>query len=139
MGRQGITPSPTPPSPGITPPPQRSPSPPKHERGLDAIQTTNVNRGLSPDLYNASPRLPKATGPSGYENGQSVGGIENQGFQRQQQRRVTNPQEEKIFYDKDRLGADEEEDEEPGPAAMSATSYPGQEWNPYAGVYEDDY
>ena len=131
-GRQ-ITPSPTPPSPGITPPPRSQ----KQGRGrgarLDAIQTTLANqRGPSPDLYTASPKVPP---PQQKE-------VDNQ-FQRQghpqvQRRRETNPQEEKIVYDADRLGAPEE-DEEPGPAAMSATSYPGQEWNPYAGVYEDEF
>ena len=50
-------------------------------------------------------------------------------------------QEEKIFYDKDsgmRGAYGRDEDDYAGPS-MSATSYPGQEWNPYgAGGWDDD-
>jgi hypothetical protein len=119
-----ITPSPTPPSPGYTPPPsEQQQSSVAHTAQADQrrssnmqpissnsnIQTTTLQRGHSPDLYNASPRLPKPD----------------------------KAQEEKIYYNPDRLGP--EPDEEHEPAAMSATSYPGQEWNPYAGVYDDGY
>ena len=86
-GRDGITPSPTPPSPAYTP--ERETSPPLHsidekefERGLESerqdrgrrldnahqsrgnllgdqnIRTTTIDRGPSPDLYHASPKLP---------------------------------------------------------------------------------
>lgn len=77
-GRPGITPSPSPPSPAYTP--EREASPPRYsadEKALEAgiggsgqqergrtlggdqnIRTTTLNRGPSPDLYNASPRFP---------------------------------------------------------------------------------
>lgn len=44
-------------------------------------------------------------------------------------------QEEKIFYDAESgmrgYGVE-------APPSMSATSYPGQEWNPYGGGWEED-
>jgi len=139
-GREGITPSPSPPTPGISPPPPQQPSPPKHDsRGrLDPIQTTTLNRGPSPDLYNASPRLPPAPAINTSNNASAHsqnGGIDLKENKKLQE--LASAREEKIYYDRDRLGFEEEEDT--GPAAMSATSYPGQEWNPYAGVYEDGF
>jgi hypothetical protein len=138
-GGRDITPSPTPPSPGITPPPARSPTPTKQsQRGHDTIQTTTLNRGPSPDLYNASPQLPKPVSDLG-ANGHNVGSKQSVEAERERARQMASAQEEKIYYNKDRLGPPSDDDEEPGPASMSATSYPGQEWNPYAGVYEDEY
>jgi len=129
--RQGITPSPTPPSPGFTPPP--GPQSRNHNSLTMNITASSANRRKSPDLYNASPQLPKTA--NDLSLGQGNGGMDEM----EKARKVAIAQEEKIFYDKDRLGTGEDVDEEVGPAAMSATSYPGQEWNPYAGVYEDDF
>lgn len=140
-GREGITPSPTPPSPSITPPRQRSPSPPKYghpSTGADNLRRTTVDRGPSPDLYDASPRLPQPSANLGHGHGhgtrngrgvEAASGKANLDEAQGTRRVQPNPQEEKIFYDKDRLGvSDGEDDEDPQPAAMSATSYPGQEW-----------
>ena len=98
-GRDGITPSPTPPSPAYTPEREASPPPPDYdekelERGLSAsqdrgrrledahqsrgnqllgdqnIRTTVLDRGPSPDLYNASPRLVQNS--NGMGNGASL-------------------------------------------------------------------
>ncbi|KAH8588597.1 hypothetical protein B0O99DRAFT_356161 [Bisporella sp. PMI_857] len=127
--RSGISPSPTPPSPGITPPPQqRSGSPQRDVRRQPNIQTTTLIRNHSPDLYNASPRLPKlhgnpAPGPHSSKENQRAAAI-------------SSAQEEKIVADDGHLGLDDNDNE---PATMSATSYPGQEWNPYAGVYMEEY
>lgn len=185
-GGREITPSPTPPSPAYTP--EREQSPPRYsadekelERGLsggerelergrmlgdgERIRTTQLNRGPSPDLYSASPRLPPTNqGFNAQENsnhsnsnlGTSNGnghaspstqygqgtpsGKENDPASRrlaelQQQKRKA--QEEKIYYDAE-TGEEGHHDEEGEGVAMSATSYPGQEWNPYlAGGYED--
>jgi hypothetical protein len=84
------------------------------------MQTTVVDRGPSPDLYNASPRRPKAVD---FVNEQGQGYADAQ-----KPRKEPDAQEEKIYYDKDNpSGLDEEEEEEIGPGTMSATSYPGQE------------
>lgn len=122
-----VTPSPTPPTPGVTPPPPHANSTSNSQlenfrranlqardanQGLD-IRRTEVERGVSPDLYSASPKMPKV---EGRERGQ----------------------EEKIYYDPERAGGEEEEEEHEA-AVMVATSYPGQEWNPYAGVVDDGY
>lgn len=118
------------------------------------------------DIYDASPRLPKLVtaptvrakpppvsptraagagpgpGPSnlgnGKENGSGSGrpvGKENEHtaeLDNTDQERYRVAREEKIFYD----GGVSEETEPT--ATMSATSYPGQEWNPYSGVAVDD-
>lgn len=201
-GRE-ITPSPTPPSPAYTP--EREQSPPRYsvdekelERGLsgaereregqpqrgrmlgdaERIRTTQVNRGPSPDLYNASPRLPPTTSGfasnpsqnSGHrdsnlgngngsahaspitlntqqdmaQNGQGSSGPSGSVSDLMAKRRAEieiqkkKAAEEKIYYDAE-TGEEGHHDETEGDGVMmSATSYPGQEWNPYlAGGYED--
>jgi len=121
---RGVHP-PTPPSPSITPPPshQRIPSP----RLTPEIQTTTLKRGPSPDLYDASPRLPKPVTDA--EREKAV-----QSREQEKKKAMAMAQEEKIFYDKD--GEAEDDGEVPEPV-MSATSFPGQEWNPYQGVYDE--
>lgn len=148
------SPSPTPPSVNITPERRESPSPQPQapsqsynqygqgqtQRG-QRIKTTILNRGPSPDLYDASPRLPKSNGNSNSERSRSQLGVGDGSIGKKNERelekqRVLNKaQEEKIFYG-DPLHPDTEEDIEP---SMSATSYPGQEWNPYMGVYDEGY
>ncbi|KAG0650242.1 hypothetical protein D0Z07_3126 [Hyphodiscus hymeniophilus] len=229
-GREGTTPSPTPPSPAYTPEREASPPPPGYsdtidekelERGLESshqdreqsrgnispgnillsdrnIRATTLNRGPSPDLYNASPRLlPPNSQPStrndtdGYQVSTSplvqapshvaqTSGMENatalakaksltesrnevsavqtrQGVQTpattvdtalnthsiggplaQGERGRRDAREEKIYYDAE-TGEEGHAEEGDGSLSMSATSYPGQEWNPYidAGGWED--
>ena len=212
-GREGITPSPTPPSPAYTP--ERTSGPPRYsvdekelERGLESghqdrgrmlgdqnIRTTTVNRGPSPDLYNASPRLPppnsgfnatpnarnsnldngnahavpsaqnqhtsqplqqngsSASASTGKENNpttlakarsKKLAELENTESDSHRARRAANAQEEKIYYDAEtgqegHRGGEEGDGEGDG-VMMSATSYPGQEWNPYgAGGWEEGF
>ena len=177
MGRENeggmvSSPSPTPPSVNITPERRESPSPqprPQDQRTNvhipnqghgPGIKTTILNRGPSPDLYDASPRLPK---PINHGNGNlgpskgsqlSIGGggvgraKENERFvnrdananrmaeqELERQRVLNQAREEKIFYGDGGVNLNEEDNE----PSMSATSYPGQEWNPYMGVYEEGY
>lgn len=152
-------------SPSLTPSPP-SPMQGSPERGVSPEMTPHANdirrtevrvppRPTSQeDLYNASPRLPKPARPltnnstngngshsngSVVKNGAIGGGNENHKFApgvvMGAGGRVS--QEEKIPYGPGGGLAPEEEAE---PAAMSATSYPGQEWNPYmAGGWDDGY
>ena len=117
--------SPTPSSPSITPPPshRRIPSPQPSPK----MKSTTLNRGPSPDLYNASPRLPKPDTDA--EREQAM-----QAREAEKKKAMTMAQEEKIYYNKD--GELEDDGEVPEPV-MSATSFPGQEWNPYQGVYDE--
>jgi len=116
------------------------------------------------DLYDASPRLPKtvdpptpifnsngnashpvspttrnSAGPSKLNPAHAQIGKENENenaaeLDNTDQERYREAREEKIFYDG---GVQDEGEVQP---SMSATSYPGQEWNPYAGVgFEDGY
>ena len=189
-GGAEITPSPSPPSPAYTP--EREQSPPRYsvdekelERGLSEaekaaergqmlgdrgrIRTTQLSRGPSPDLYNASPRLPPTNqgfdgqqrsnhrnSNLGNSNGNSNGNVhaspssqhvqgppssaENDPARKrlaELERQKRKAQEEKIYYDAE-TGEEGHHEEEAEGVAMSATSYPGQEWNPYlAGGYED--
>jgi hypothetical protein len=168
-GRLGITPSPSPPSPGLTPPPPPTIHEPQRDKS-DSIKTTTLDRRPNSDLYDASPRLPKelkfgnsagskiskdvnpieakssesASGTIvGKENKKPPGSAELETTEPDPHllRRNRSSQEEKIFYEGgDRLGIGSREvEEEHEPAAMSATSYPGQEWNPYAGGYDDGF
>ncbi|KAL2065252.1 hypothetical protein VTL71DRAFT_2921 [Oculimacula yallundae] len=149
---KGLSPSPTPPSPmegddhGVT------------EGG---IRKTVVNQPSVEDLdlYDASPRLPPghrqshqfeaATGNGHAGPTQTHMHYPNQGANQYQDGNGYTPEregerqhrypEEKIFYEGGGVG------QENGPAeledhetSMSATSYPGQEWNPYAmGAWDD--
>lgn len=115
---------------------------------------------IEDDLYDASPRLPKTVNPptssfnsngnahpASPTNGNGAGpsklnpaqGKENENehaaeLDNTDQERYRAAREEKIFYDG---GVQDEGEVQP---SMSATSYPGQEWNPYAGVgFEDGY
>lgn len=72
-------------------------------------------RAESPGLYSASPRLPKERREMRHEE------------EKQVDERKVQDSEEKIAYDPTRLGGEMESEELEGPAAMSATSYPGQE------------
>lgn len=54
------------------------------------------------------------------------------------EKEMKSAQEEKIFWDHER-GEEGEGDKVPEEPIMSATSFPGQEWNPYIyGELEDD-
>lgn len=156
------SPTPTPPSP-MQGSPERGVSPEMAPHASD-IRRTEVRLPPRPtsqeDLYNASPRLPKPARPltnsstngngshsngTNYSNGSVVknGALGNEsenhkfapGMAMGAGGRVS--QEEKIPYGPSGALAPEEEAE---PATMSATSYPGQEWNPYmAGGWDDGY
>ena len=63
---------------------------------------------------------------------------ENQKAKGVQMQKPVYPEEKIPYGSQSHLGLPNEEDEEAGPASMSATSYPGQEWNPYAGGWNDD-
>jgi hypothetical protein len=123
------------------------------------IKTTQVMRGPSPDLYDASPRLPitQTLTTSSPKPSPKVSPIQtlfppskpaapirmvtpepntltpgSHGI-----RRSTTPaSEEKIFVGHEDRGIVHEMDADPTPS-MSATSYPGQEWNPYSGGWDD--
>jgi len=126
--------------------------------------------GSGEDLYNASPRMPKTVqfpSPSRAgqeyensnfrhsENGQikrvvsesasgRAGGKVNEGLLdrrggSERGRRLRSAQEEKILIGENGEEIEVEIDENE-PPSMSATSYPGQEWNPYAaGGWDEDY
>lgn len=154
--RLEITPSPSPPIESI-PLPRWGKK--EHEPSRDSgNRTLNIGEMRipipdprpSPDLYSASPRLAKPTPPSNSDN-EGVGkddkevdeeaknGSRSSGQlaelddpESHMLRRARGPGEEKIPAE----GLLDVEDHEP--VTMSATSYPGQEWNPYAaGGYED--
>ncbi len=145
------SPSPSPPSPMRTP--QRGVSP-EGNTVSDDIRTTEVRlpSGHEEDLYNASPRLPKPVPTNGngntdhyHQNGTASSvplsdGKENQkvkGIATQFPKTYFDPRvpEEKIpTYTQNQLSTQEDEPI----ATMSATSYPGQEWNPYAGAGWDE-
>lgn len=154
--RLEITPSPSPPS-GDSSLRQRGNKLP--ESGQESNNKTLNGEGQhvaipeprpSPDLYNASPRLPKLThhvdngsGSVGKDdkevhedalgNNSSSHPAELDDPESHMLRRARGTQEEKIPAEEDMLGVEDHE-----PVTMSATSYPGQEWNPYAGgVYEE--
>jgi hypothetical protein len=143
--------SPTTPSP-MQGSPERGVSP---EGGRDDIRRTEINMPTRPtsseDLYNASPRLPNPTPISGANaNGYHVNskrsnshlGVDTNTNGKGDQKissgaAVSRAQEEKIPYHENGLHVPEEDTE---PATMSATSYPGQEWNPYiAGGWDDGF
>lgn len=151
-GQGGISsPSPTPPSP-LPGTPERAVSPEVQDRTPEPkTQTTvlDVNKNASDDLYDASPRLPKGTtftssnignGSASHhssENGHAVGRVGGKENALPQQQHIQIP-EEKILAD-EHGGMGEVHELEDSTTAMSATSYPGQEWNPYgAGAWEDD-
>jgi len=138
--------SPTPPSPGITPPPARPSSiQASSSSSSNPVPTTTTTSPTiapphpSPDLYTASPRLPKSKPlspppeiPSTENGAAELEDPESAAL------RARTWQEEKIPADAD--GEEDGEEEEQEEVRMSATSYPGQEWNPYAeGVYVEDY
>jgi hypothetical protein len=156
--RLDITPSPSPPSVG-TPLSHRGMR--EHERSRESSNRASDREGMripipepkpSPDLYSASPRLPKSTSSTNHDSGST--GIDDKevtedeaarcrGGSPSQLAELDDPEsemlkrargkgEEKIPAEEDLLDVDDQ------PVTMSATSYPGQEWNPYAdGVYED--
>jgi hypothetical protein len=133
--------------------PQRGVSP-EGNTVSDDIRTTEVRlpSGHEEDLYNASPRLPKPVPTNGngntdhyHQNGTASSvplsdGKENQkvkGIATQFPKTYFDPRvpEEKIpTYTQNQLSTQEDEPI----ATMSATSYPGQEWNPYAGAGWDE-
>ncbi|KAG9247163.1 hypothetical protein BJ878DRAFT_493844 [Calycina marina] len=121
--------SPTPPSPSITPP-LTSHQPPQQQQNLvsdrnSAIKQTTLTRAQSPDLYDASPRLPKPVTDTE---------TERERLRVQKEKDMKSAQEEKIFWDKERgeEGRGDDVSEEP---VMTATSFPGQGWDPY--IYGD--
>jgi len=170
--------SPTPPSPmGGTPEREVSPEPtPRIGGSGGAIKTTELHirphSGSGEDLYNASPRIPKAVqfpSPSRAqgqgressnlgtnENGQvkrvasesasgRADGKENDASMvdrrggSERGRRLRSAQEEKILVGEHGEEIEAEIDENEA-LSMSATSYPGQEWNPYAaGGWDEGY
>jgi hypothetical protein len=67
--------------------------------------------------------------------------LENNERDKARMRRERNAQEEKIYYDAETGQEGHRAEEEDGEGvAMSATSYPGQEWNPYgAGGWEEGF
>ena len=139
-GRRVSSLSPTPPSVLTTPDNRESPfpRPQMHPQDLtgdgERIKTTVLNRDPSPDLYDASPRQSRGKGIESVTNrGPHSNSSTEQELERQ--RILDHAREEKIYYGEGGVNMDEE-DSEP---SMSATSYPGQEWNPYVGVYEDGY
>jgi hypothetical protein len=124
------------------------------------IKNTEVTRGPSLDLYDASPRLPithTLTTPSPKPS-PKVSPIQTAFLPSKPvapirmvspepntlapgshgtRRSITPASEEKIFVGHEDRGIVHEMDADPTPS-MSATSYPGQEWNPYsAGGWED--
>ncbi|RDL31501.1 uncharacterized protein BP5553_09710 [Venustampulla echinocandica] len=163
----GLVRSPSPPSPIVTPELRKSPVIPPEETdrgrsdetnrgGEDLLKMTVVVRESSPDLYDASPRLPIQGGHANREPGDlavntnlsstieaqrtptktshsGAAGIEDT----PPDRRLAMAQEEKIVYDGDAADTGDAQNDD-APVTMSATSYPGQEWNPYGmGNYED--
>jgi hypothetical protein len=160
-------------SPSITPERMVSPEPNpdrgrRDDRGTSReaipssqIKNSQVVRGPSPDLYDASPRLPitqTLTAPSPkpspkpspiqttFTTSKPVAPIRmvtpepntlapgSHGVRRS----ITPASEEKIFvgHGGGSGGIVHEMDADPTPS-MSATSYPGQEWNPYSGGWDD--
>ncbi|CZT11042.1 uncharacterized protein RCO7_10179 [Rhynchosporium graminicola] len=146
---RGLSPSPTP------------PSPMEGDDGQGRIRKTVVNRASTEDmdLYNASPRDNRRY-EDGYPpntNARSTAQVNSQlyqpGSQEHEHQERQRPDErgmatgkgyteEKIYY---KGGVAGEMGQENGPAeledhetSMSATSYPGQEWNPYAAGSWDD-
>jgi hypothetical protein len=137
----------------------------------ERIRTTQVMRDPSPDLYNASPRLPPTNQgfPSNpnhnpnHRNSSNLGNGNGNGhaspstqntegagassgkvndFMAKRRAEIEEQKkkaaEEKIYYDAETGEEGHHDEGEPEGVMMSATSYPGQEWNPYlAGGYED--
>jgi hypothetical protein len=117
---------------------------------LRAPTTTNGNSHaqISPQISPMKPSPQKADTGSNKENKKNAAELETREPDKHQARRAASAQEEKIFYDagsgREQRGGSAlsggsraEENEEP---AMSATSYPGQEWNPYGmGAFDDGY
>ena len=159
--RLEITPSPSPPSVG-TPLSRREQGDPDGSR--ESSNKASLDREVmhipipepkpSPDLYNASPRLPKSATSPNNDSSISISKDDKEVIEEEAARRgsrssahpaeLDDPEsemlkrargkgEEKIPAQENLLDVEDHE-----PVMMSATSYPGQEWNPYAGgVYED--
>lgn len=100
-------------------------------RGL-VVDVDKAHADVDDDLYDATPRLvPNKTGDShsatedsGASGGAPAAELEDTTEAWKRKKRLES-QEEKIFFD-----PDQDSDGEYAPQ-MSATSYPGQEWNPY--------
>ncbi|EPE25146.1 hypothetical protein GLAREA_11727 [Glarea lozoyensis ATCC 20868] len=155
----------------ITPERMVSPEIPlDHRRNLDAdisrdttpsaqIKTTELMRSASPNIYDASPRLPVThtlTAPSpklspkvspiqtSFPSPKPVAPIRMVSPEpntlapgsHSTRNSLTPASEEKIFAGHAPSGIVHEMDADPTPS-MSATSYPGQEWNPYSGGWDD--
>jgi hypothetical protein len=166
MGEQkeGVTksPSPSPPTPDAYERGRKDERGTSREKGTGGADTTKktVLEHNPPvldndDIYDASPRLPNiasastsrfntsnptspvsptGAGPSKVGNAKGKENDHTAELDNTDQKRYRAAREEKIVYD----GGVSEETEPT--ATMSATSYPGQEWNPYAGVgFEDGY
>jgi hypothetical protein len=157
--------SPTTPSP-MQGTPERSMSPEVNSGSVvelrDDIRRTEVNMPIRPssseDLYSASPRLPPPNPKDAlndtnvnYEDGNgnpnliktnaNISQDENHKFGNLQPGilKFQQPEEKIPFQSESEMGMDTTEDDHE-PATMSATSYPGQEWNPYiAGGWEDGF
>ncbi|PVH78521.1 hypothetical protein DL98DRAFT_590265 [Cadophora sp. DSE1049] len=157
VGARGVSPSPTPPSPMDEE---------RGGEGLRRTEVEIAPRASMEDLYNASPRLPRSGGgfveSTGNGNGQAYPNANGRPIGKENSRldiprdvsrerayqgignghAGTKHPEEKIYYDNSRphlgFGQDGPAELEDHETSMSATSYPGQEWNPYAmGAWDD--